>query len=67
MLDIIEKVSNATVSERASMVTNSVYFCGSPPTVSQISGNHSWLSNRYSIYFGQNVFRLYSVDFPPKL
>jgi hypothetical protein len=46
VLDMIEKLSGATVSERASMVINSVCLCGFTPTVSQISGHHSWSSNR---------------------
>jgi hypothetical protein len=66
VLDMIEKLSEATASERASMVINLVCFNGFLPTVSQISGNHYWSSNRYIIHF-PNVFRLYSADFPSKL
>jgi hypothetical protein len=51
VLEMIEKLSEATLSERASMVINSAWFYGSPPTLLQISGHHSWFSNRCSIHF----------------
>jgi hypothetical protein len=49
VLDMIEKLSEATASEGVSIVCSSGMFTRCIPTFSQGSGHYSWSSNRYEI------------------